>query len=328
MRVISAMPCAGGGELFPGHLAAVFVVRVAVRGVERLFQRHAAFAGEAQGVGAFDHDFIAGVQALGDLDEAIVLRAGDDGDFDKGALQFVVAPVEELSTRITEHRAARHGLHAGRLVEHEREFRAHSRAQAALGILHMEGGLHRAVRGVGICAEVRQLSLPGFVIARHTNVRLQAFADLPHKMLRHRGDGFHNAQVIDFHERLARLHGLALRHVHPGNEAGDGRIHTNDRRRIARLAALHPEQFVAGFALHVLFADNGLRASGDARADHGALGGQHFDATERERRRFKILFLRLLSYEADVLDGNGLQNDGVVLAVWLGGFLGTEHGGE
>ena len=81
-----AMIATGCGELLGGHLRSVLIVRVAVGGIESLFQRDAALSGEGQSVGTFHHHLVSGKQADGDLRAFAADFADGHGDADEGVL--------------------------------------------------------------------------------------------------------------------------------------------------------------------------------------------------------------------------------------------------
>ena len=59
---VSARPARAGSYFLPGHFRAVLIVRMAVRGIERLPERNTPLSGKPQSISAAGHHLIAGQQ--------------------------------------------------------------------------------------------------------------------------------------------------------------------------------------------------------------------------------------------------------------------------
>ena len=311
MRV-TAGSRSGGGDVLLGHLAAVFLVRMPVRGVHRLLERDTPLPRKGQRIRAARDNFIAGQQAAGHLGKALILRADDDRRFHEGVLQFVVLHIDEAPRGIALQGLARDGHHALTAAGHDGKLRAHAGAQQRLRIRHVKSGFERIGCRVGGGAEMSEVCLENTIRkGRDADVRLLAGPEFADEMLGHRRHGVDLAEVHDFHERILLLDRRAGHHIHHGDHPGEWREQPHARRRIARLPALQHEHLGVFRDGPVNMRRNRDHPTGHAAADHRAMPRCHADPPERKDRFLKHRLLRSHNFEPEIGHAFRGEDDGI-----------------
>ena len=127
-----------------GDFGAVFVVLVAVGGIEDFFEGEVSAAGEAEEVGAGGDDFVAGEEAVFNFDELVVFLAGDDGSLDERVGEIKVLHVDDAIGDVSLNGFTRDGGDVFASGGDDGELGAHSGAQGVLGIFDEEDGIEGA----------------------------------------------------------------------------------------------------------------------------------------------------------------------------------------
>ena len=144
-------------------------------------------------------------------------------------------------------------------------------------------------------------------------------------MLRDAGDRPHGFQIEDFHQLFIWFNRCAEVAVRDHDESVGRSFQLDDRRRIAWLAALDAEQDIAFFYKVALMSEDFYNLAGDAAGKDGVAVTGVLDLPEHGECALEQRFLGGNGFNAEVLDGVSIENDGVLVA---GRGFGGEGGSD